>query len=286
MGQGVGQLIFYAAVLIALSYPLGIWMAHVYTRERGDVVERAFLRLLGEGRERRPEALEAVRGDRSSSSRSPSAPSSTCSCACRATCPSTPTTSRRAGRLDEHDGELRHEHELAVLRRRVHDVVPDADGGARRAELRLGSGRHGGPGGGDPRLRAARRRKLGNFWVDLYRSIVYILLPLSIVLAVVLISQGVPRRSTGTRRPRRSRARTRRSRAARPRRRSRSSSSARTAAASTTRTPPSRSRTRTGSRTSSRCSRSCSSRRRRCSCSARWSGEPAGLVLRGLLGSS
>jgi K+-transporting ATPase ATPase A chain len=34
--------------------------------------------------------------------------------------------------------------------------------------------------------------KLGNFWRDLYRSLVYILLPLSIVLAVVLISQGVP----------------------------------------------------------------------------------------------
>ena len=32
---------------------------------------------------------------------------------------------------------------------------------------------------------------LGNFWKDLYRSLVYILLPLSIVLAVVLISQGV-----------------------------------------------------------------------------------------------
>ena len=33
---------------------------------------------------------------------------------------------------------------------------------------------------------------LGNFWRDLYRSIVYILLPLAIVLAVILISQGVP----------------------------------------------------------------------------------------------
>ena len=65
------------------------------------------------------------------------------------------------------------------------------------------------------------------------------------------------RRSTATRPRRRSRARTRRSRAARPRRRSRSSSSARTAAASTTRTRPSRSRTRPGSRTSSSCSRSC-----------------------------
>ena len=46
-GQGIGQILVYAAVLLALSYPLGIWMARVYTRERGDVVERAFLRLLG-----------------------------------------------------------------------------------------------------------------------------------------------------------------------------------------------------------------------------------------------
>lgn len=33
---------------------------------------------------------------------------------------------------------------------------------------------------------------IGNFWVDLVRSILYILLPLSIVLTVVLIWQGVP----------------------------------------------------------------------------------------------
>ena len=39
----------------------------------------------------------------------------------------------------------------------------------------------------------ARRNSssIGNFWRDLYRSLVYILLPLSIVLAVVLVSQGV-----------------------------------------------------------------------------------------------
>ena len=32
---------------------------------------------------------------------------------------------------------------------------------------------------------------LGNFWVDMLRSVLYILLPLSLVLAVVLVSQGV-----------------------------------------------------------------------------------------------
>jgi K+-transporting ATPase ATPase A chain len=33
---------------------------------------------------------------------------------------------------------------------------------------------------------------LGNFWVDLYRSLVYILLPLSILVAALLIWQGIP----------------------------------------------------------------------------------------------
>ena len=34
--------------------------------------------------------------------------------------------------------------------------------------------------------------ELGNFWVDLYRSLVYILLPLWVVLTVILVWQGVP----------------------------------------------------------------------------------------------
>ena len=34
-------------------------------------------------------------------------------------------------------------------------------------------------------------RSLGNFWVDITRSTLYILLPLSIILALVLVSQGV-----------------------------------------------------------------------------------------------
>ena len=34
-------------------------------------------------------------------------------------------------------------------------------------------------------------KTVGNFWVDLYRSLVYILLPLALILTVVLVSQGV-----------------------------------------------------------------------------------------------
>ena len=43
-------------------------------------------------------------------------------------------------------------------------------------------------------IRGLRRRMadtIGNFWVDMTRSTLYILLPLSLVLAVVLVSQGV-----------------------------------------------------------------------------------------------
>jgi K+-transporting ATPase ATPase A chain len=43
-------------------------------------------------------------------------------------------------------------------------------------------------------IRGFRQRQsehIGNFWVDLVRSTLYILLPLSLVLAVVLVSQGV-----------------------------------------------------------------------------------------------
>jgi K+-transporting ATPase ATPase A chain len=38
---------------------------------------------------------------------------------------------------------------------------------------------------------------IGNFWVDLTRSTLYILLPLSVVLAVVLVQQGVPQTMDG-----------------------------------------------------------------------------------------
>ncbi len=40
-------------------------------------------------------------------------------------------------------------------------------------------------------LRGKQAETIGNFWVDLVRSTFYILLPLSLVLAVVLVSQGV-----------------------------------------------------------------------------------------------
>ena len=100
----------------------------------------------------------------------------------------------RAGApLAEHRRQLHHEHELAVLRRRVHDVATSPRWPASRCRT-----------SSPPRSawrcswrssagsRAARPSTLGNFWVDLYRSLVYILLPLAVIVTVLLVWQGVP----------------------------------------------------------------------------------------------
>ena len=44
--QGWSQIVVYAVVLLALAYPLGVWMAHVYSRARG-VVDAAVRRVGG-----------------------------------------------------------------------------------------------------------------------------------------------------------------------------------------------------------------------------------------------
>ena len=165
---------------------------------------------------------------------------------------------RALGRHVQHDVLVRHQHQLAVLRRRDDDVVLLADGGAGGAELRLGRGRHGRAGGGDPRLRAAQRddarQLLGRPDPDP---------ALHPAAAVVHRRAGarLPGRRADARRARspsrRRSAATRRWRSARPPRRSRSSSSAPTAAASSTSTRRCRSRTQPSSRTSSRCCSSC-----------------------------
>jgi K+-transporting ATPase ATPase A chain len=41
-------------------------------------------------------------------------------------------------------------------------------------------------------------KTIGNFWVDMTRSVLYILLPLSLILAMVLVSQGVVQTFSGT----------------------------------------------------------------------------------------
>ncbi len=65
----------------------------------------------------------------------------------------------------EHRGQLRHQHQLAELRRRVDHGAPHPDGGPDRAELRVGRGGHGRrhrPGAGvDPCPQGHDRQLLG-----------------------------------------------------------------------------------------------------------------------------
>ena len=65
--------------------------------------------------------------------------------------------------------------------------------GLTHAELPVGRDRHRARGRADPRLRArARRSTIGNFWVDLTRCTLYVLLPICIVYALFLVWQGMP----------------------------------------------------------------------------------------------
>ncbi len=60
-----------------------------------------------------------------------------------------------AGLRVQHLGQLRHQHQLAVLRARNDDELPDPDGGAHGAQLRLGGHRHRAGGRAGARLRPA-----------------------------------------------------------------------------------------------------------------------------------
>ncbi len=108
----------------------------------------------------------------------------------------------------KHRRELRHQHQLAELRRREHPLLPLPDAGADAPELPLGGDRHRARRGADPGFRPASARTVGSFWVDLTRCTLYVLLPLCIVYTLFLVWQGVRRRwrPTPRRRPGRGQA--------------------------------------------------------------------------------
>ena len=65
--------------------------------------------------------------------------------------------------------------------------------GLTHPQFPVGGDRHRAGRGADPRLRPrARRRRIGNFWVDLTRCTLYVLLPICIVVALFLVWQGMP----------------------------------------------------------------------------------------------
>ncbi len=123
------------------------------------------------------------------------------SCACRTCLPLNPQgfAGVAAGPRLQHRRQLRHQHQLAVLWRRDDDEPFQPDGRAHGAELRLRRHRH--RAWRLPLTRAFARSSaetVGNFWVDLTRATLYVLLPLSIVVALAFVAMGLPQTLDGS----------------------------------------------------------------------------------------
>ena len=98
---------------------------------------------------------------------------------------------RRARPRLQHGRVLYHQHELAVVRRRVDDELLHADRWGSRtgfASAAVGMSL------AIAFIRGIAQKEkdsLGNFWVDMVRGSLWILLPICIVSALVFVSQGV-----------------------------------------------------------------------------------------------
>jgi len=191
-GQGIGQIVFYAAVLIALGYPLGIWMSRVYLREREGVVERGFYRLLGRKSAEEQDwktygknvlvfsvlfslVVYGIQRLQGHLFLNPDHMKGVAPHIALNTTASFVTNTN----WQYYGGEFTMSYLTQMAGLAVQNFVSAGVGMAVLAAV----------------IRGIARRStntLGNFWRDLYRSVTFILLPLSILLAVILISQGVP----------------------------------------------------------------------------------------------
>jgi K+-transporting ATPase ATPase A chain len=199
-GQGIGQIVVYTVVLIALSYPLGLYMARIYSAERvgGGVlgwlnaVERGFYRLVRTDPAREQAwksygatvlvfsilfslVLYAIQRVQGHLFLNPDHMSGVPAHLALNTEASFVTNTN----WQFYGGESTMSYLTQMAGLAVQNFVSAAVGMAVLVAV----------------VRGLARRSagtLGNFWVDLYRSVVYVLLPLAVVVAVILIAQGVP----------------------------------------------------------------------------------------------
>ena len=195
--NGILQITFYIAVLTLLAKLLGTFMAHVYQREKTflDPVLGPMERLIYRLAKIRPEeemdwkanavamlifnfvgllvvyVLQRVQQflPLNPQGLGPVSPDSSFN-----TAVSFASNTNWQG----YSGETTMSYLTQMLALTVQNFVSAATGMAVLALFIRGIARH-------------SAKTLGNFWVDMTRSILYILLPLSIVLALVLVSQGV-----------------------------------------------------------------------------------------------
>ena len=196
-GQGITQIVVYALVLVGLGYPLGIYMARVFESTRVRAGERGFLRLVGSAATREQDwkayaksvllfsvvgsallyALERLQGHLFLNPDGlPGVPSHI----------ALNTTASFVTNTDwqYYGGEYTMSYLTQMAGLASQQYISAGVGIAVLAAVIRGFARR-------------TNKELGNFWVDLYRSCVYVLLPLSLILGVILLSQGVPQTFSG-----------------------------------------------------------------------------------------
>jgi len=202
-GQGTFQLVMYAVVLTALAYPLGIYMARVYEGQFGFVNgrlaagERLFLRLVGSERDREQNWKQyagttlvftivftillylLLRSQGHLPLNPDNLPGVSAPIALNTAASFVTNTN-----WQYYGGEYTMSYLAQMAGLAVQNFVSAAVGMAVLAAVIRGFARRTTTG-------------IGNFWTDLYRSLVYILLPLAVILGVILISQGVPQTFDG-----------------------------------------------------------------------------------------
>src|SRR5579871_4366766 len=201
-GQGIAQILVYAVALVAFGYPLGIWMARIYTVPAAAgrllaTIERGFCRLVRTDPNREQDwksygktvlvfsalffgVLYAIQRLQGHLFLNPDHLKGVPAHLSLNTAASFITNTN----WQYYGGEYTMSYFTQMAGLAVQNFVSAAVGMAVLAAVVRG---------------VARRSSgtLGNFWVDLYRSLVYILLPLSIVVAVILVWQGVPQTFSG-----------------------------------------------------------------------------------------
>jgi len=199
-GEGIAQILFYTVALIVLSYPLGLWMARVYNDDqflmRGrfrflGAIENGFLRLLRVDVKREQDwksyaktvlifsavfsvplfVLMRLQGHLPLNP--DHLPGVSSHIALNTTASFITNTN-----WQYYGGEYTMSYLSQMAGLAVQNYVSAAVGMAVLAAVVRG-------------LSHRSSKDLGNFWRDLYRGLVYILLPLAVVLGIVLISQGV-----------------------------------------------------------------------------------------------
>jgi K+-transporting ATPase ATPase A chain len=196
-GQGITQILIYAIVLTALAYPLGMYMARVFGSGRVRVTERWFYRLVRTSPEREQDwkgYAKSVLGFSILASAL------------------VYVIQRLQGHLFLNPDHLKAVPSHVALNTAASFVTNtnwQFYGGEYTMSYftqmaALASQQYISAGVGIAVLAAVIRgfsrrssSELGNFWVDLYRAIVYVLLPLSLILAVILLWQGVPQTFSG-----------------------------------------------------------------------------------------